>query len=75
MQTLIVVYKTLDSLRAYPAMRSVTITEEQASPKIAYLRTCQWNIVSHRIDEDGMTAAQDEAEYRSLCRSERRRCS
>jgi hypothetical protein len=74
MQTLIVTYKTVGGTGSYPALRGKRLSKKSIASTLDHLTNfCQWEIVRHRIDEDGMSRAEDNRQYRSLCRAERRR--
>lgn len=75
MQTLIVIYQTCGRPAAYPALRGKRLSKKAVSRSLEHLRSCGWNITSHRIDEDGMSRAEDDRQFRSMWRSERRRAA
>lgn len=75
MQTLFVKHRTADGFKFYPAMRAKRLSKRLIADTLANLISAQWDILFYSVQEDGMTRAEDERQYRSLCRAERRRAA
>ena len=75
MQTLFVKHRTSDGFKFYPALRGKRLSKRAISNTLADLGRAQWDILFYSVQEDGMSRAEDERQFRSMCRSERRRAA
>lgn len=77
MQTLIVKYKTLSGTGSYPVVQWAK--GSKYTPKDPESRAREWcasgqrDYISHRIHDDGRSRAEEERDYRAMCRAERLR--
>ena len=79
MQTLIVKYKTVGGTGSYPVVQwakgSKYTPKDPESTAREWCARSQWEYVSHRVCDDGRTRAEEERDYRAMCRGERLRCA
>lgn len=74
MQTLIVVAQySFGRGVPYPALQGMRLSKKAVQGKLDHLKECGWDIAEHRIVTDQRTRADEERDYRAMCRAERLR--
>lgn len=76
MKTLIVKYKTVDGAGSYPVVQwpkgSKYTPKDPEGMARNWCARGQLEYISHRIDDDGRTRAEEERDYRAMRRTEQR---